>query len=398
MTRKLLPYGRQWIDDGDIAAVVDALRSDWITQGELVDKFESALAAHCGAKYAVAVSSGTAALHLSCLAAGIGPGQATLTSPLTFVASANCALLCGGRPYMADIDERTYNIDPNEVERVLNQSTRDSRISALLPVHLTGQPCNMESIGGIARKHGLRVIEDASHALGASWIDSTGLEQQVGNCSHSDMTAFSFHPVKHITTGEGGAILTNEEALYERLLELRNHGITKRKEALRRDHGPWYYEMQGLGLNYRITDFQCALGMAQLGNLSSWVDRRNEIASAYNEAFRDVEDIITPHQLPGTRSAYHLYSIQISNGEVGERRRRIFESLREHNIGVQVHYIPVHLHPYYQDELGYREGDFPSAELYYSRCISLPMFPKMTQVDIDYVIETCVRVVRECSP
>ncbi len=211
------------------------------------------------------------------------------------------------------------------------------------------------------------------------------------------MTVFSFHPVKHITTGEGGAVLTNESALYERLQELRNHGLTRNRDALRRDDGPWYYEMQSLGLNYRITDFQCALGLSQLESLSSWVGRRREIALAYDEAFRQAEDIITPYQHPGTHSAYHLYVIQILNGEVEERRRRIFESLREHNIGVQVHYIPVHLHPYYQDELGYRQGDFPVAEQYYSRCISLPMFPKMTKDDIDYVVATCLKAVREYS-
>lgn len=395
MAHSHIPYGQHWIDEADIEAVVDVLRSDWITQGELVGKFEQALAEYCQANFAVAVSSATAALHLACMAAGVKTGQAVLTSPVTFVASANCALYCGARPYLVDIDPQTYNLSPVELERFLENSSDPSNIAAVIPVHFTGQSCDMESISQLVHSKGVRVIEDASHALGGSWTDKEGRNQQVGNCAYADMAVFSFHPVKQITTGEGGAVLTNDEELYEKLLGLRNHGITKKAESFRANDGPWYYEMQNLGFNYRITDFQCALGLSQLGKLDAWVDRRRQIARQYDAAFQNIEDIIIPYQCPGTRSAYHLYVIQIRDGDVNERRKRVFERLREHNIGVQVHYMPVHLQPYYQD-MGYREGDFPVAEKYYRRCISLPIFPKMTDEEVGYVIDICSREVIEC--
>ena len=395
MTRNHIPYGQHWIDERDIEAVVDTLHSDWITQGDLVGKFEEALAEYCQARFAVAVSSATAALHLACAAAGVKAGQAVLTSPVTFVASANCALYCGARPYLVDIDPRTYNLSPDELERFLDNPSNPANVAAVIPVHFTGQSCDMESIAQLVRSKGVSVIEDASHALGGSWKDSQGRDQKIGNCAYADMAVFSFHPVKLITTGEGGAVLTNDEGLYQKLLMLRNHGISKETGSFQANDGPWYYEMQTLGFNYRITDFQCALGLSQLGKLDAWVDRRHQIVLQYDAAFQDIENIIIPYQRPGVHSAYHLYVIQIRNGEVNERRKRVFQRLREHNIGVQVHYIPVHLQPFYQD-MGYREGDFPIAERYYRRCISLPIFPKMTDEEVGYVIDICSREVSEC--
>ena len=397
MAHKYIPYGHHWIDEADIEAVVDVLRSDWITQGELVGKFEVALAQYCQARFAVAVSSATAALHIACLAAGVKAGQTVLTSPITFVASANCALYCGAHPRLIDIDSQTYNLAPIELERFLEQEPDQSNIAAIIPVHFSGQSCDMESISQLVRPRGVRLIEDASHALGGNWTDNEGRVQQVGNCAYADMTVFSFHPVKHITTGEGGAVLTNDEGLYRKLLELRSHGITKNAASFRANDGPWHYEMQTLGFNYRITDFQCALGLSQLSKLDAWIDRRHQIARQYDAAFRDVEDIIPPYQSLGTRSAYHLYAIQMRDGDLNDRRMRVFQWLRERNIGVQVHYIPVHLQPFYQD-MGYREGDFPVAESYYKCCLSLPIYPKMTDEEVGYVIDVCCKAVAECRP
>lgn len=390
MNQHFIPYGRQWIDEDDIAAVVEVLRSDMITQGPLVQEFEESLAAYCGTKYAVAVSSGTAGLHLACLAADIVPGDRVLTSPITFVASANCALYCGARPDFVDVDSRTFNLSPDNLNTYLNNYSGEDRLKAVIPVHFSGQPCDMEAISAIAQKNKLFVIEDACHALGAAFKGQEGDWYQVGSCSHSDMVVFSFHPVKHITTGEGGAVLTNDEGIYRRLKELMTHGITKDLELLEQIDGAWYYEMQNLGYNFRISDIQCALGLSQLKKIDRWVERRGQIAQIYDKEFKTVDEIILPYQIPQAHSSRHLYVIQIK-GDLG-RRKRVFDALRAEEIGVQVHYIPVHLHPYYKKRFGYSLGAFPKAEEYYARCLSLPIFPRMSELDVLRVVESIFRV------
>lgn len=388
-----IPYGRHWIDELDIEEVVRVLKSDWITQGPKVKEFEEALAGYCEVKYAVAVSSGTAALHLACLAAGINEGDEVITTPITFVASANCVIYCGGIPIFADIEKDTYNIDPAEIKKRITLKTR-----AIIPVHFGGLPCNMEEIKKIADMHDLIIIEDACHALGAAY-KANGEWVKVGSCGHSDMTVFSFHPVKHITTGEGGAILTNSSKLYEKLLLLRNHGITKSSEkftdkylgfSLNSTPNPWYYEMQELGFNYRITDILCALGLSQLGKLDSFITRRREIAHIYNEAFRDIECIKTPEETKTRKSAYHLYVLQIDFEKLGKSRSSIMNELTKRGIGTQVHYIPVHLQPYYRNKFSYKNGDYPVAEEYYSKALSFPIFPSMTDMDVKKIIDSII--------
>ncbi|MNS11476.1 UDP-4-amino-4-deoxy-L-arabinose--oxoglutarate aminotransferase [compost metagenome] len=380
-TRSFIPYGTQWIADDDVAAVVEALRSPWMTQGPLIEAFEQAIARFCGARYAVAVANGTAALHLAALAAGFGPGDEVITSPITFVASANCILYAGARPVFADIDPMTYCLDPRAVETQLSPATK-----GLIPVHFAGQPCDMPALHRLAKARGLTVIEDAAHAIGARYVYE-GQSHQVGSCAHSDMTVFSFHPVKHITTGEGGVVTTNDPDLYQKLLRLRSHGITRDPALMDAPEGPWYYEMQDLGFNYRITDFQCALGLKQLERLDAFLERRLQIVASYDSAFREEEELIVPHVASGRVSAYHLYVIQLRSLS----RLGVFNRLREKHLGVNVHYIPVHMQPYYRRTFGFDNGDFPVAEAYYDRTITLPLYPKMSDNDVAYVIE----VVRE---
>jgi perosamine synthetase len=378
----MIPYSRHYIDEDDIEAVVEVLRSDWITQGPKIAEFEKGVADYCGAKFAVAVSSGTAALHLACMAAGISSGDEVITSPITFVASANCALYVGAKPVFADILPDTYCIDPAAVRGKISARTR-----AIITVDFAGHPCDMEQIDEIAKDNNIVVIEDAAHSLGAEYKG-----RKVG--SLADMTTFSFHPVKHITTGEGGMIVTNDQTYYERLMLLRTHGITRDAEKfVYRDNVlmPWYYEMQDLGFNYRITDFQCALGISQMNKLNGFVQRRRQIAAAYDQAFREIDEIITPSELTGYKSAHHLYPVQFR----ALNRNRVFAALREKRIGANVHYIPVHLQPYYRNTFGYRGGDFPVAEGYFSRCVSLPVHQGMTSEDIKYVIDAVLTVVDE---
>lgn len=393
-----IPYGRHWIDENDIHAVVRTLRSERLTQGPLIEKFEQALAEYCGAKYAVAVNSGTSALHIACLAAGIKDGDEVITSPVTFVASANCVLYCGGKPVFADIGKDTYNIDTAEIRKRINSKTK-----AIISVHFAGLPCDMETIKKIADEYDLKIIEDACHALGAEWLDSNGKWNKTGSCSHSDMTVFSFHPVKHITTGEGGAILTNNAEIYERLLLLRNHGITKNpskfiNKDLAFSHSfapnPWYYEMQELGFNFRITDMQCALGLSQLKKIEPFLSRRHEIAVIYNEALKDNKYIKTSLTTETRKSAYHLYTVQIDFLRLGKSRLSVMNELTKKGIGTQVHYIPVHLQPYYMDKFGYRAGDYPAAEGYYSKTLSLPLYSKMSDADVENVIDCIVSEIR----
>jgi len=376
-TRPILPYARQWLDDDDIAAVVAVLKGDWLTQGPLIARFEEALAARCGARYAVAVSSGTAALHLACLAAGVGPGDVGITSPITFVASANCIAYCGGTPAFADIDPLTITLDPVALEAACQKQ----RPRVIIPVDFAGQPADLPAIRAVAERWGAMVIEDAAHALGASYTHA-GTEFCAGSCAHTDMAILSFHPVKHITTGEGGAVLTNDATLYRRLCDLRTHGITRSPDRLTRADGPWYYEQHDLGFNYRITDFQCALGLAQLKKLSQFVERRRELVQHYRSLLADLRDEVTLlTERDGRRSSYHLMVAQIRGG--ARRRRQVFEQLAAQGIRAQVHYIPVHLQPWYRQRFGYQPGSFPAAESYYAGCISLPLFPAMSDADVE---------------
>lgn len=363
-----IPYGTQSIDEDDIQAVVDVLRSDYLTTGPTVAQFEKKIADYVGAKYAVAVSNGTAALHVACLAAGIKPGDEVITTPITFAASANCVLYCGGTPVFADINPVTYNIDPEDIRRKITKNTK-----AIIAVHFTGQPCEMDEIHAIAREHNLLVIEDAAHALGADYKG-----KMVGNIS--DMTTFSFHPVKHITTGEGGMITTNSQELFQRLLLFRTHGITRDNTLMTKNEGDWYYQQLELGYNYRITDIQCALGISQMNKLDTNIVRRREIVKRYNETFASINEIITPFQKESCNNSWHLYVIQVAN------RKEVFDKLRAAGIGVNVHYVPVYKFPYYQNN-GYSEVHCPNAEVLYERMISLPIYSTLLQSEQDYIIE-----------
>lgn len=367
-----IPYGRQTIDDNDIQAVLDVLKSDYLTTGPKVAEFEKKVADYVGVKYAVAVNSGTAALHIACLAAGIKEGDEVITSPITFAASANCVLYCGGTPVFADIDAETYNISPKQIQEKITSNTK-----AIIPVHYTGQPCDMEAIQAIARKYNLLVIEDAAHALGAEYKG-----KKIG--SISDMTCFSFHPVKPVTTGEGGMVVTNNEKLYKKLLLFRSHGITRDDNLMTENQGDWYYQQLELGYNYRITDISCALGISQMDKIDDFIKRRREIAKRYDEAFKDVKGIKIPKQIEGATSGWHLYMIQVDD------RKKIFDKLRKTGIGVNVHYIPVYKHPYYQNN-GYERCCCPVAESYYSRAISLPIFPGLTNEQQQYVIGEVIK-------
>lgn len=374
--RKMIPYGRQTIEEDDIQAVVDVLRSDYLTTGPKIAEFEKMVADYVGAKYAVAISNGTSALHAACFAAGIQPGDEVITTPLTFAASSNCVLYCGGTPVFADVDPKTYNIDPEDICRKITDKTK-----AIIAVHLAGQPCDMDEIHKIAKEHDLLVIEDGAHALGSVYKG-----KKVGTLS--DMTTFSFHPVKPITTGEGGMIVTDNEEFYQKMMLFRGHGITRDENLMTRNDGPWFYQQLDLGYNYRITDIQCALGCSQMKKLDRFLARRKEIVARYNEAFADCENIVTPYQLPETESGWHLYIVQVKNCD----RREIFEALREHGIAVNVHYIPVYLHPYYQEH-GYKDVHCRNAEEVYSHIISLPLYPTLTEEQQQYVIETLKYVI-----
>ncbi len=383
---KAIPYGRQTVEDDDIQAVVDVLQSDWLTQGPKIDAFEAALASYCGARYAVVCASGTAALHLAYQVAGLGPGDLILTSPNTFAATANAALYLRAKPIFSDIDPATYNLSPSKMEETLSGlKSERSQLKAIVPVHFAGMPCNMEEIAKIAERHRLLVIEDACHALGAS-----DAGKKIGGLS--DITVFSFHPVKTITTGEGGAILTNREDYYQRLKRLRSHGI-ERVHLMEAPHGDWYHEIQELGYNYRMTDIQAALGLSQLRKVDRFVARRREIAAFYHAAFKGNRYFDLPVERSGAISSYHLYPIRLKD-PFKKQKKEIFHRLREEGLGVQVHYLPVYWHPIYQ-QIGYRKGLCPAAEEFYQREISLPIFPAMTSEEVAYVVETIDRVFRE---
>lgn len=377
----MIPYGRQEITQTDIDAVVATLRSDYLTQGPQVPAFEQAVAAHVGAAHAIAVNSATSALHIACLALDLDTGDWLWTSPITFVASANCALYCGAQVDFVDIDPRTYNLCPKALARKLAQAERDGCLPKIVvPVHLCGQPCNMAAIHALALRYGFKVIEDASHAIGGQYRD-----EFIGNCRYSDITVFSFHPVKIITTAEGGMALTNDPKLAVAMAQLRSHGITRDPaEMTHAPDGPWYYQQVALGFNYRLTDLQAALGLSQMARLETYVARRHEIARRYDTMLQGLP-VTTPWQLPDTWSGLHLYVVRVDPAVAGRGRGEVFAALRERGIDVNVHYIPVHTQPYYH-RLGYRLGDFPEAERYYAEAISLPMYATLTNAQQDEVV------------
>ena len=381
---KYIPYGKHDIDEEDIKAVVEVLRSDWLTQGPKVAEFEDALASYCGARYATVLSSGTAALHAAYFAAGLSPGNEIVTSPITFAATANAALYLGAKPVFADIEPETANLDATQIESLITDRTR-----AIVPVHFAGQPCDMDEIHHIASRHNLIVIEDACHALGATYK-----QRRIGGLS--DMTVFSFHPVKHITTGEGGAVLTKNPAFHQRLQVFRQHGITRDPSLLAStapgtQPDPWYYEMQYLGCNYRLTDIQCALGISQLKKLNRFLEQRQKIARTYDKAFSELPSIRPLVQKPDRQSAHHIYVVRVDWRQIGKSRTNFCALLRKKGIGSQVHYIPVYQHPYYQN-LGYEKGVCPQAEAYYEATLTLPIYPAMTDQDVYRVIDTVYKI------
>jgi UDP-4-amino-4,6-dideoxy-N-acetyl-beta-L-altrosamine transaminase len=384
-----IPYGRQTISERDIQAVVDVLRSDWLTQGPSVERFERAVADYCGARYAVAVNSATSALHLACLVAGLSPGDTLWTSPNTFVASANCALYCGAGVDFVDIDPRTYNICVDALALKLENAEREGTLpKVVVPVHFAGQSCEMTRISELAGRYGFTIIEDASHAIGGRYK-----QMVIGSCFFSDMTVFSFHPVKIITTGEGGMVLTNDRSLYEKLVRLRSHGLTRDPALMEGEvHGPWYYQQIELGFNYRMTDIQAALGASQMARLDEFVGRRHYLSGRYDKELRDLP-VTLPWQHADTYSAFHLYVIRLKLARIAKSHREVFESLRLRGILVNLHYIPIHTQPYYR-EMGFKPGDFPEAEKYYREAISLPLYFGLDEADQERVIAAVREVVQ----
>ena len=382
----MIPYGRQDISQQDIDAVVDVLKSDFLTQGPKVPVFESALTSHTGAKYAVAVNSATSALHIACMALELGEGDWLWTSPVTFVASANAGLYCGAKVDFVDIDSKTYNLCPNKLEKKLESASLEGCLpKVLVPVHLCGQPCDMKRIRELCNKYNVKIIEDASHAIGGSYEG-----HQIGSCKYSDITVFSFHPVKIVTTAEGGAALTNDHNLAHKMNLCRSHGITRNEDEMTEvSHGAWFYQQITLGYNYRMTELQAALGISQMMRLTKFVSTRHKIAERYNLLLKDLP-VQIPYQLEKTYSSMHLYVIRLQLDEILMTHSEVFDELRANQIAVNLHYIPVHIHPYYK-AMGFRYGDFPVAEKYYKEAISLPMYPGLSKSDQDKVVQvlTC---------
>ncbi len=385
----MIRYGQQDVTQADIDAVIDVLRSTNLTQGPNIPRFEQAVTTHTGARYAVAVNSATSALHIACMALNLGPGDWLWTSPNTFVASANCALYCGAQVDFVDIDRRTYNLCPKALEEKLVEAERAGRLPKIVvPVHLAGQSCDMASIHALSQKYGFRIIEDASHAIGGRYKD-----EPIGNCRYSDITIFSFHPVKIITTAEGGMALTDDNALATSLGLLRSHGITRDPTLMTGGmHGPWYYQQVALGYNYRMTDIQAALGVSQMTRLTEYISRRHEIAARYNRLMADMP-LALPWQHPDGYSAWHLYVVRLHLDKIRPTHREVFELLRARDIMVNLHYIPVHTQPYYK-KMGFKQGDYPEAEQYYREAISIPMHPTLTDTEQDFVISTLREAVK----
>jgi UDP-4-amino-4,6-dideoxy-N-acetyl-beta-L-altrosamine transaminase len=384
-----IPYARQSISQADIDAVVEVLRSDWLTQGPMISQFEGAVAAYCGARHAIAVCNGTAALHLGCQALGLGPGDLLWTSANTFVASANCARYCGADVDFVDIDAASYNFSVPALAEKLERARRTGRLPKIVvPVHFGGQPCDMRAISELAGRYGFRVLEDASHAVGAEYRSA-----RVGSCEHADLAVFSFHPVKLITTGEGGMLLTNDGALAQRLRLLRTHGVTRDEAEMQgAPEGGWYYEQVALGYNFRMTDLQAALGASQLRRLDEFLERRRALVARYGDALNGLP-LAVPGEAPFVKSAWHLYVIQLELEAMGVTRREVFDRMRAAGVHVNVHYIPLHLHPYYR-ALGFRRGDFPAAERYYERALSLPLYFGLSNTDQDRVCAALREVLR----
>ncbi|QVL44144.1 MAG: UDP-4-amino-4,6-dideoxy-N-acetyl-beta-L-altrosamine transaminase [Alcanivorax sp.] len=382
----MIPYGRQDIARSDIDAVIEVLQSDFLTQGPVVPRFEQAVADYCGASHGVAVNSATSALHIACRALGLGAGDWLWTTPITFVASANCGLYCGAQVDFVDIDPQTYNLSPEKLAEKLEQAKQEDRLpKVLVAVHLCGQPCDMQAIHALSQHYGFRIIEDASHAIGGKYRG-----ESIGSGRYSDVTIFSFHPVKIITTGEGGMAVTNDAGLAEIMARLRSHGITR--DSARMTHepdGPWYYQQIDLGYNYRMTEMQAALGLSQLQRLDDYVARRNELAERYDLELAGLP-VTTPWQHSDSESGWHLYVIRLQLDKIKRSRRAVFESLREHGIGVNIHYIPVYTQPWYR-AMGFEPGDYPQAERYYAEVISLPMFPTMNESQQDQVVKCLCR-------
>ena len=379
----MIPYGKQDINQQDIDAVVEVLKSDFLTQGPQVPLFEAAINQTINSRYAVAVNSATSALHIACLALGVGEGDIVWTSPITFVASANCALYCGATVDFVDIDQHTYNLCPIELEKKLQQAKQQKKLpKVVIPVHLAGQSCDMQKIHQLSLEYGFKIIEDAAHSIGGSYQD-----KPIGNCQYSDITVFSFHPVKIITTAEGGVATTNNSILAAKMQRLHSHGIT-RDESLMTEpsHGDWYYQQLELGFNYRMSDLHAALGLSQLKRLTGFVLKRKKIAEIYNQQLSELP-IILPQQLIATDSAWHLYIIQLELDKIDKTHQQIFNELRENGIGVNLHYIPVHLQPYFEG-LGFKKGDFPIAEKYYSVAISIPVYAQLSKEAQNKVIST----------
>ncbi|MBI5077325.1 UDP-4-amino-4,6-dideoxy-N-acetyl-beta-L-altrosamine transaminase [Candidatus Falkowbacteria bacterium] len=385
---KIIPYGKQFIDNSDVNFAIEVIRSDWLTQGPRVKEFENAFAEYCGVKFAIAVSSGTAALHLAALAAGFEYGDEAITTPISFVATANCLLYVGAKPIFADIDYNNINIDPKQIQNKITEKTK-----AVIPVHFAGLPADLPSIYETAQKNKLIVIEDACHALGADYF-ADGKWHKVGSCEHSDMAVFSFHPVKLMTTGEGGMITTNGEKLYEKLCALRSHGIYKDEETAA--EGAWCYDMRELGFNYRLTDFQCALGISQLKKVGLFLNRRRMIAERYNEAFAELQPRIKLpfYDLGKYNPAWHLYILRLADDYLISKRRQIFDELHEKNIKVQIHYRPINRNSYYQ-KLGYDAEKYINADRYYSECVSLPIYYSLTDDEQGYLIENVKSIIKK---
>ncbi|QFU12858.1 UDP-4-amino-4,6-dideoxy-N-acetyl-beta-L-altrosamine transaminase [Stutzerimonas frequens] len=383
----MIPYGRQDITQADIDAVVSVLQSDFLTQGPMVPRFEQSVAQHVGASHALAMNSATSALHVACLALGLGNGDWLWTTPITFVASANCGLYCGAQVDFVDIDPQTYNLCPRALARKLEQAERDGKLpKVVVAVHLCGQPCDMLAIHALAQRYGFKIIEDASHAIGGKYQGGF-----IGNCRYSDITVFSFHPVKIITTAEGGMALTNDAELAARMELLRSHGITRDPAQMTHESdGPWYYQQIDLGFNYRMTELQAALGVTQMERLDQYVARRHQLARRYDDLLAGLP-VTTPWQHPDSYSGLHLYVIRLQLDKIGKTHRQAFEALRELGIGVNLHYIPVHTQPYYQ-RMGFGSGDFPEAERYYAEAISLPMFQTMSEAQQDEVVAAVRKV------
>lgn len=381
---EFIPYGRQNITEKDIDAVVNVLKSDYLTQGPKVPEFEQAIKNHCVVRHALAMNSATSALHVACLALGVGEGDIVWTTPITFVASANCALYCGATVDFVDIDPQTYNLSVKALEQKLKEAKEQDKLpKVVIPVHLCGQPCDMEAIHALSQEYGFSIIEDASHAIGGSYQN-----KPIGNCQYSDITIFSFHPVKIITTAEGGVATTNSDELAQKIDLLRSHGITRDIDLMTHEpDGPWYYQQIDLGFNYRMTEMQAALGVSQIQRLDSITESRHKIAKRYNEQLASLP-VIVPFQIQESYSGLHLYVIRLKLDEIKPTHLEVFQSLRAANIGVNLHYIPVHLQPYYQKNFSFQTGDFPQAEQYYREAISLPLYPDLTEEQQDYIVET----------